>query len=315
MAATDPLRHKLVTLIGGSGFIGRHVAQDLLRRGARVRIAARHPETAHQLKALANLGQLQFATCNLRNPRSIAACVAGADAVVYLVGTFGKDQHLAQALGAGRAAKAARDAGAQAFAYVSAIGADPAHKAGYFRTKGDGEQMVLDAFPGATILRPSAVFGEEGGFVPLFAEIVQKLPLVPLFAPEARLQPVFVDDLARAIGIALGQPARFGGKIFEAAGPDVFTMQELHRLIAAAQQREKTFVPVPDPLARAIAALPLTPINAEQLALLKIPNIATPGVPGLGALGVEVQPLGLFLDRWMVRFRRHGRFGPAGAAA
>lgn len=315
MALSNPLEDKLVVLIGGSGFVGTHLAQDLLARGARLRVAARNPEKAFRLKPLANLGQLQFARCNVADQRSIEACVAGADAVVYLVGTFGKDQRTAQATGAGHAAQAAAATGAASFVYVSSIGADAAKDGGYFRTKGEGEALVRAAFPKATVIRPSAVFGEEGGFVPLFAQMVQMMPAVPVFGPEAKLQPVWVDDLAKAIGNALADPARHGGKTYEAAGPDVLTTTAIYQAMNTAQQRSRPLLPMPGPIARLVAALPFTPIGADQVNMLEEHNIATPGTPGLKELGVTAQPLALFLDRWMVRYRNHGRFGVKREAA
>jgi len=309
MALPNPLANKLVVLVGGSGFVGAHVAAELLARGCRLRIAARNPEKAFRLKPLANLGQLQFARCNAADPRSLEACIAGADAVVYLVGTFGSNQQALQADGAGHAARAAAAAGAQAFVYVSAIGADAAKDGGYYRTKGEGEQKVLAAFPRATIIRPSTVFGEDGGFVPMFAQLVASLPVMPVFGAQSQMQPVFVDDLAAGIVHALGDPDKHGGQTYEATGPDVLTMDQIHRLIAQAQHRHPTLFAMPGPLAKLVAALPLTPINSEQLAMLDEGSVATPGAPGLAALGVTPQPLSLFLDRWMVRYRKQGRFG------
>lgn len=308
MAKMGPLENKLVVLIGGAGFVGTHLAQDLLERGARLRIASRNPEKAHKLKPLANLGQLQFARCNAADPRSIETCVAGADAVVYLVGTFGSNQEALQAEGPGHAARAAAAAGAESFVYVSAIGADADKEGGYFRTKGQGEAKVLEAFPKATIIRPSAVFGEEAGMIPLFANLVKLMPVLPLFGAESKLQPVWVDDLAEAIGNALSDPARHGGKVYEAAGPDVMTMEDLHRNVAKAQARDPLLVPVPGPIAKIVAALPLTPINTDQLAMLDEGNVATPGAAGIDKLGVSPRPLSLFLDKWMVQYRKHGRF-------
>jgi uncharacterized protein YbjT (DUF2867 family) len=308
MALLDPLENKLVALIGGSGFVGTHVAQELLARGARLRVASRNPEKAFRLKPLANPGQLQFARVNVADPASIAACVARADAVVYLVGTFGKDQRTAQAIGAGEAARAAAAAGARSFVYVSAIGADAAKEGGYFSTKGEGEDLVRAGFPAATIIRPSAVFGEESGFVPLFAQMVQMMPAVPVFGPEAKLQPVWVDDLAKAVGNALADPESHGGNIYEAAGPDVLSTTAIYQLMNDAQHRTRTLLPMPDAMARLVAALPFTPLSGDQLDMLKENNVATPGALGLKDLGIEAHPLELFLERWMVRYRKYGRF-------
>ncbi len=308
MARTSPLDGKLVTLIGGNGFIGSHLAQDLLERGARLRIAAREPEKAFKLKPLANLGQLQFARCNAADKRSLEACVAGSDVVVYLVGTFDKNQKALQADGAGHAARAAAATGATGFVYVSAIGADPDAETGYYRTKGEGERQVLEAFPKATIIRPSVVFGEESGLVPMFADLVQMMPVIPVFGAESEFQPVWVDDVAGAIATALEDPGAHGGKTYEAAGPETLTMLQINRMIADAQERSRTFVPMPGPLAKLFAMMPLTPINADQLAMLDAGSVATKGTPGLAKLGIAAKPLSLFIDRWMVRYRKHGRF-------
>ena len=309
MAHPAPLEDKLVVLIGGSGFLGSHLAQELLRRGARLRIADRHPEKAIHLRPLANLGQIQFARCNVKDRRSVDTALAGANAAVYLVGTFGRDQQALQADGAGYAAAAAAEQGAGAFVYVSAIGADPASESGYASTKGAGEEKVRAAFPQATVVRPSLLFGEDDRFVNLFAGLIAQLPVMPVFGGAARLQPLFVNDAALAIAEALARPARHGGKTYELAGPEVLTVDELHRRIAAAQGRRRRFVAMPDALARIFAALPGTPMNADQWRLLKAGSVASGALPGCAELGVTPRPLGLFLDRWMTRYRKYGRFG------
>ena len=309
MAHLAQLEDKLVVLIGGGGFFGSHVAGQLLRRGARVRIAERYPENAFRLKPLANLGQIQLARCDVKNPRSVEAAMLGAEAAVYLVGTFGRDQAALQADGAEHAARAAAAQGAGAFVYISAIGADAASNSGYARTKGEGEEQVRAAFPKATVLRPSILFGEDDNFVNMFAGLIASLPVLPVFGSEAKLQPLLVDDAAEAVAEALADPAAHGGKTYEIAGPEVLTMSELHRRIATSQGRERTFVAVPDALAALFAALPGTPMNSEQWALLKQGNVASGALPGLAQLGVRARPLGLFLDRWMVRYRKAGRFG------
>lgn len=315
MAHLAPLEDKLVVLIGGGGFLGAHLAQELLRRGARLRIVARHPEQAYRLRALANLGQIQFGRCDVRDQRSLAAALHGADAAVYLVGTFGEDQHALQADGAGAAAEAAAATGAGAFVYVSAIGADPDADSGYASTKGLGEEQVRAAFPNATIVRPAILFGEDDAFLTMFAGLIASLPVMPVFGGEARLQPLFVDDAAEAISNALADPGKHGGKTYELAGPEVLTMAELHHRIARAEGRERVFWAVPDALSALFAALPGTPMNSDQWQLLKRGNLASGTLPGCAQLGVQPRPLGLFLDRWMTRYRKHGRFGEKTRAA
>ncbi|MCV0382863.1 MAG: complex I NDUFA9 subunit family protein [Erythrobacter sp.] len=308
MAKNDALNGKLVVLMGGSGFVGTYVAQALLERGARLRIASRNPEKAFSLKPLANLGQLQFARCNVRDRRSVEHAIAGADAVVNLIGSFEGD--LARLMGesAGWMAAAASDAGADAFVQVSAIANDPDGSSEYALAKKLGEERVRENFPGATILRPSILFGEDDSFLTMFAGLIRTFPILPVFGPEAKLQPVFVDDLAEAIARALEDPGSFGGKTFELGGPETVTMLELNRRIAAAQRRSRSFLPVPDSISGVFASLPGTPMSSDQWSLLKAGNTVSGELPGFEKLGIKPRPLDLFLDRWMVRYRKHGRF-------
>jgi NADH dehydrogenase len=304
------LRGKLVAVIGGSGFFGKHLAQELLARGARLRIASRHPERAYALKPLGNLGQVQFVRCDVTRSASLAAAVVGADAVVNLVGAFAGDLDAVQGAGAGKIAQAAKAAGA--FVHVSAIGAHAASPVDYARTKAEGEQAVLAAFPEAIVLRPSILFGPDDNFVNMFAKLIALLPALPVFAPDAKLQPLFVDDAAEAVSAALAAPGLHAGNIYEIAGPEVLTMAEINRRIAAAEGRERWLIELPDLLGGMIAKfgfLPGAPITSDQFALLKAGNVASGALPGLKALGVTPRPLGLFLDRWLVQYRKHGRFG------
>ena len=308
----NELRGKLVTVLGGSGFFGKHLAQELLSRGARLRIASRNPERAFKLKPLANLGQVQFGRCDVTQAQSVAAAVAGADAVINLVGAFKGNLDKVQGSGAGRIAAIAQEQGVGAFVHVSAIGANADSLVDYARTKAEGEAAVLAAFPKATILRPSILFGPDDNFVNMFARLIATLPVLPVFAPEAKLQPLFVDDAAEAVCQALADPGKHGGKTFEIAGPEVLTMAELNRRIAAGQGRSRWLIELPDFAGQAIAALgflPGAPITADQYALLKAGNVASGALPGLKALGISPRPLSLFLDRWLVQYRKHGRFG------
>jgi uncharacterized protein YbjT (DUF2867 family) len=308
MAQTGTLQDKLVTLFGGSGFVGSHVAQALLARGARVRIASRTPEKAWKLKPLANLGQLQFARCDIRSDDSVRAAARGSHAVVNLVGAFGGDMKALMGEAAGRIARVATDGGAAAMIHVSAIGADAASQATYAQAKALGERCVREDFPQATIVRPSVVFGEDDNFINMFARLIRMFPILPVFGPEARIQPVHVDDLAEAIARAVERPALHGGKTYELGGPAALTMLELNRGIAAAQQRGRTFVPMPDGASAAFAMLPGSPMGTDQWLLLKQGNVASGAQPGFAAFGIEPRPLDLFLERWMERYRKHGRF-------
>lgn len=308
MAQTGTLKDKLVTLYGGSGFVGSHVAQALLARGARVRIASRAPETAWKLKPLANLGQIQFARCDIRREESVRAAARGADALVNLVGAFGGDLQVLMGDAPGTIARIAAEQGAAAVVHVSAIGADEASEAGYASAKALGERRMSTAFPAATIVRPSLVFGEGDNFINLFAGLIRTFPILPVFGPEARVQLVLVDDLAEAIALAVERPTEHGGKTYELGGPETVTMLALNQRIAAAQHRKRTFLPMPDPASALFAMLPGTPMGRDQWLLLKQGNVASGKHPGFAAFGIEPRPLGLFLDRWMERYRKHGRF-------
>lgn len=315
MASKDPLDGKLVVLIGGSGFVGRHIAQALLKRGARLRVASRHPEVAFTLKPLANLGQIQFARCDVTKPESMAAALAGADHAVYLVGSFKGNLKALHADGAGQAARLAATNGLASFVYVSGLGADRESRAGYARTKALGEGAVLAAFSKASIIRPAAMFGEDDQFIRMFAGLIATLPVIPVFGSRAQLQPLWIDDTAAAIANALADPATHGGKTYEIAGPETVTMGELHKRLAEAQGRERTFLAVPDALSALFAALPGSPMNSDQWLLLKQGSTASGKFPGLEQLGVTPHPLDLFLERWMVPYRKHGRFGTRRVAA
>lgn len=316
---TRDLEGTLVALVGGSGFFGTHLAQELLSRGARVRVCSRHPERAFRLKPLGGLGQTQFVAVDVTKPGTLAKALVGVDAVVNLVGAFAGDLDSIQGAGAGRIAEAARDAGARAFVHVSALGADAGSDVAYARTKAEGEAAVQAAFPAATIVRPSILFGEDDTFLNMFGALMSKLPVLPVFGPAAKLQPVFVDDAAEAVANALAGSDSHGGKTYELAGPEVMTMGDLNRRIAGAAGRSPVLVELPDPVSGAIAALtgwlPGAPISNDQWKLLKAGNIASGTVPGIDALGVQARPLGLFLDRWMTRYRKFGRFGARAKSA
>jgi len=311
--AKDSLSGKVVTVLGGTGFFGCHLAQELLCRGARLRLASRTPGKAWRVRPLGNLGQMQFVSVDVTRPASLSAALAGSDAVVNLVGAFSGNLDALQGTGAGRIAAAAKDAGATAFVHVSAIGADADSAVAYARTKAEGEVAVLSAFPGATVLRPSILFADDDNFVMMFARLIAMAPVLPVFGPQAPIQPLFVDDAAQSVANALTLPEA-KGRTYEIAGPEIMTMLDLNRRIAAAQGRKRAFIELPDAISGAIAAVPFGPISSDQWALLKAGNKADPSQPGLAQLGVTPRPLSLLLDRWMVRFRKNGRFNEGDVA-
>ncbi|HAU22977.1 MAG TPA: complex I NDUFA9 subunit family protein [Erythrobacter sp.] len=315
MSKSDPLQNKLVTILGGSGFVGGYVAQALLERGARLRIVSRNPSRAFALKPLANLGQLQIGRCDITNEEEVRAAVDGADAIINMVGSFDGDLTKLMGDAAGVVAKAAADGGSSALVHISAIGADPESAAVYGRANALGEKLVLEAFPKATIIRPSALFGKDDNFINLFAQMIQLAPVLPVFGPDSKLQPAFVDDVALAIAEALANPAKHGGKTYELGGPEQISMMELNMRIADAQHRKRHFLAVPDAISALFAALPLTPINSDQWALLKQGNCTSGDYPGFKELGIKPRPLDAYLDKWMVRYRQHGRFSKSEAGA
>jgi NADH dehydrogenase len=306
------MKNKLVTLIGGGGFLGRYVAQDLLAAGARVRIAQRDPRAALFLKPQGGLGQTQFVAVDVRKPESISRAVAGADAVVNLVGILKGDFSAIQAEGAKTVAEVAASAGVGALVHVSAIGSDAESASGYGRSKAAGEAAVRAAFSGATIMRPSIIFGREDGFINRFAGMIAgPMPLLPVLRAGAKFQPVFVGDVAAAIVAVLAHPDTAAGKTFELGGPDIVTMGGLIRWIATTIGRDPTIVELPDAVGGMIALggfLPGAPITRDQWRMLQVDNVVAPGAATLADLGVAPTPLDSVAPGWLVQYRRHGRF-------
>lgn len=307
------MQGRLVTIFGGGGFLGRYVAQAVLAQGARVRIACRNPAGAMHIKPLGNLGQVQLIAADVRKPASVERAVADADAVVNLVGSF-DNMDAVQHIGAGNVARAAVTAGAATLVHISAIGADAQSEAEYGRSKAAGEAAVHAAFPSATILRPSIVFGREDQFINRFAGLIRMLPVVPVIGAGTKFQPVFVGDAAKAIAAAL---VGKGGQTLELGGPEVLTMLELNRWIAKAIGRDPVFAPVPDfaagLLAKTTGWLPGAPITMDQFRMLGSDNVVT-GKDGLAALGVTPTSLDAVAEDWLDIYRKHGRFGAQAAA-
>lgn len=311
-----PMRDpQLITVFGGGGFIGRYVCEALLKAGARLRVAERHPRRAWFLQPLGGVGQVSTIAADLGRPETIAAAVEGADAVINLVGIFKGNLPLIHVEGAEKLAAAAKATGAGAFVHISAIGADINSPSEYGRSKGDGEQAVRTTFPNATIVRPSTVFGPEDHFTNRFASMA-RLPFLPVIAPKTRFQPVFVRDLGRAIAAAALNPGKHGGRIYELAGPDVFTMRELNAEVAALAGQSPELVDLPDFMASIIATfgfLPGAPLSWDQWLMLRKDNVASGDQPGFKAFGIEPTPLAAAAPEWLGRFRKGGRFAPRAA--
>ena len=301
---------ELVTLFGGGGFIGRYVCEILLRSGRRVRIASRNPRSAYFIQPLGQVGQIGYVRADITEPKSIARAVDGAASVVNLCGILKGRFRAVHVTGAGNIAEAARDAGAQALVHISAIGADPKSEADYGKTKGEGESAVRSAFPAATIIRPSLVFGPEDQITNRLAGLA-RLPFLPVIAAQRRFQPVYVRDLAEAIAKAALDPGEHGGKTYEIGGPHVMSMRELHSAILESTGQTPELVDMPNFMASALSWFgwfPGAPLTRDQWRMLQHDNVASKGAPGLEAFGIQPTPLGAVAHEWLGRFHKGGRF-------
>ena len=301
---------QLVTVFGGGGFIGRYVCEFLMKSGARVRIAQRNPKQAYSIQPLAQVGQFGFARADIRDKESVRLAVRGATAVINLCGVFGKTMQSVHVEGARNVAEAAAAERAGSLVHSSAIGADPDAQAVYGRTKGEGERAVRKAFPGATIIRPSVVFGPEDELTNRFAAMA-RLPLLPVLAANRNFQPVYVRDLARAIAKAALEPQVHGGKTYEIGGPQRMSMEELHRAVLELTSQTPDIVRLPDFAGTFISWfgwLPGAPLTRDQWLMLQRDNVPASGSAGLDAFGIEPTPLGAVGYEWLGRYHRGGKF-------
>ena len=296
---------ELVTVFGGDGFIGRYVCENLLRMGARIRVASRNPRSGYFIQPLGQVGQFGFVKADIGKADSVARAVEGATAVVNLVGVFGRAMQSAHVEGARNVAQAAKKCGARALVHISAIAADPEAESNYGRTKGEGEAAVRKAFPTATIVRPSLVFGAEDDLTNRFAAMA-KLPVLPVIAARTSFQPVYVRDLAQAIALAALDPAKHGGKTYEIGGPERMTMVQLHQAILAITGQSPDILPLPDIAGTALSYLgwlPGAPLTRDQWMMLKRDNVPSGKLPGLEAFGIKPTPLAAVGPEWLGRFR------------
>ena len=305
----------LVTIFGGSGFLGRHTVRALARAGWRIRVATRTPGRGFFLRPLGTVGQIDFVKCDVADADSVAAAVKGANAVINLTGIlFQKGQTFedVQAEGAANVARAAAAAGATALVHVSAIGADAASASDYAVTKAQGEQAVRESFPNAVILRPSIIFGPEDGFFNKFAAMARYLPMLPLVGGgHTRFQPVFVGDVAAAIVKALpSSTAR--GRTFELGGPSIYSFKELLQLILRETGRKRILMPLPFGIASVQAAflqmLPNPVLTMDQVKLLKTDNVVATTAAGLADLGITPTSVEAVIPSYLWRFRAKGEY-------
>jgi NADH dehydrogenase len=315
MTMRDP---RLATVFGGSGFLGRHLVRRLAADGWRLRVAVRDPEAAAFLKPMGDVGQVAPMAADVRDEAAVARAVEGADAVVNLVGIlFERGRRTFQAIhveGAGRIAARAAAAGASRLVHVSAIGAAAGGPSRYAHTKGAGEAAVRAAFPSATILRPSIVFGPEDDFFNRFAALARIAPALPLVGGgRTRFQPVYVGDVAEAIRRALEDPAT-AGRTFELGGPRIYTFRELLALVLAETGRRRALVPLPFAVASLQAAflecLPVPPLTRDQVTLLRSDNVVASGAATLADLGIAATPVESIVPGYLARFRRGGTAQP-----
>ena len=315
----------LVTVFGGSGFLGRYAVRALAKDGWRIRVAMRRPHLAPELRVMGDVGQIELVQANVRHPDSIAQALDGAEAAVNLVGILfetGRQRFSVLQRDAAKAiAEAAVTAGASRLIQVSAIGADAASGSVYARTKAQGEEAVRAAFPAATILRPSIVFGEEDDFFNRFAGMAAMAPALPLIGGgKTRFQPVYAGDVGAAIAAALKTPKTAGG-LYELGGPGVYSFRELMQLVLKETHHRRLLAPVPFPIAEVmgrvaqlIAITPYTPpITRDQVELLKTDNVASG--PGLAELGVQPTVLESILPTYLWKYRKGGQFAEPLASA
>ena len=315
---------KLVTVFGGSGFLGRHVVRALCKRGYRVRVAVRRPDLAGHLQPLGRVGQIHAVAANLRYPGSVEAAARDADIVINLVGILfehGRQRFDAvHAFGAEAVALAAGAFGAQLI-HVSAIGADPDSPSRYGRSKAMGEKLALAAMPSATILRPSILFGPEDDFFNKFAALARIAPALPLVGGgNNRFQPVFAGDVAAAVLAAIDRP-QTGGAIYELGGLEVMSFKALMQYVLATIERRRLLVPIPFGLARMMAAFLQLPtkvvgtkplLTQDQVDLLLRHNVVSEEAKNAGrtlaGLGIEPVAMGAIVPTYLWRFRKSGQF-------
>ncbi|HUI19912.1 MAG TPA: complex I NDUFA9 subunit family protein [Methylocella sp.] len=329
MADDAMVRDRLVTVFGGSGFIGRHVVRALARRGWRVRVAVRRPDLAFHLQPLGKVGQIHAVQANLRFPDSVAHALRDAEAAVNLVGILqesgAQSFEAIQHLGAQTVAKAAKEAGIRVLVQMSAIGADPASSALYAQTKAFGESAVHILRPDAIIFRPSVVFGPEDQFFNRFAAMARFMPALPLMGGgNTKLQPVFAGDVGTAVALAIEGKAA-PGTIYELGGPEVATLRRIYEFVLKVTQRHRPLVPVSFQRAKVLASiteaatklsLGLFPeifrITKDQVELLRTDNIVSPQAAAEGrtlrGLGISPEPFESFVPSYLYRYRKTGQF-------
>lgn len=310
---------KLATIIGGSGFLGRHIVRALAREGWRIRVGGRYPHTANFLRPMGRVGQIQIVKANLLKRDDLALMMKEADAAINLTGIlfqWGSQRFQAiHADGAAAFAESASANGIRTLIHFSALGANTDSPSAYARTKAEGEKLVRSACPDAIIMRPSVVFGPEDDFFNRFARLARISPVLPLIGGgHTRFQPVYVGDVAQATKVALDDPAA-AGKTFELGGPEVMTLKEVMQLVLHVTHRRRLLMNLPFGIAKIqaifLGLLPNPPLTLDQVRLLQTDNVVTPGAPGLSDLGVRATAAEAIVPAYLWRFRKLGEFEAA----
>lgn len=301
---------KIATVLGGGGFVGRYVVQNLARAGYEVRVASRRPDLTARLRALGRVGQIAPFYASVVDDASVACAVQGADVVINLAAvlTSVKQQTL-QAVnveGAGRVARIAAEANVPVFVQMSALGASETALSDYGKSRAAGEKMVRQYRPDAVIIRPSVIFGPEDHFFNMFAGLARYLPCLPVYGAHARLQPVYVGDVAQAIFMA-AQSSAFAGKEFLLGGPQEMTMLDIARFVLRVTRRHKPIFIVPAALAKlqamVLERLPGHFLTQDQLRMLASDNVVPAGQSGFEALNIVPQSVGAIVPSYLARFR------------
>ncbi len=307
------MSYSQVTVFGGSGFLGRQIVKRLASDGAAVRVAVRHPEGASFLTKLSSAGPITTVHADVWDEATVGPAVAGSDAVVNTVGHYversGATFEAIHGQGALHVARASARAGVRRLVHLSGIGADPGSESTYVRARARGEHLVREAFPRATILRPSVMFGPEDAFFNSLAALTRLMPILPLFGPgTVRLQPVYVGDVAEAVARALTTEAA-QGKIYELGGPNAYTYKALLQLLLRQLGRRRLLMPVPyfvwELLAAALAPLPKRPISRDQVVLMKRDNVVGPKALSFAELGFEPRAVEEILPTYLPTRPRH----------
>lgn len=317
-------RAKIVTIFGGSGFVGTQIVQELARKGYRIRVAVRRPDLAGAVMPLGTVGQIQPIQANVRNMASVERAVAGADIVINLVGILfesGKQRYNAvHSEGAKNVAEAATAAGVDALVHMSALGADKESESASAQSKALGEEAVLKAYPKAVIIRPSIIFGSGDGFFNLFAALARLFPILPLIGGKSRFQPIYVGDVAEAFTIAAEGGVKTA-RIYELGGAEIETMRQLMERMLREAGRSNMLVPVPMFLAKMKAAVlqiwPAPLLTVDQVVQLGADNVVSDEAikqkRTLAAFGIEPIRMSAILPTYLWRFRRQGQFDKAEA--